>query len=77
VLGLFVTEVNKSGPAYECGIMPGDVIVEIGEERVTSEMHAWALMREYKEGQDMELHLIRDGKTYKTSMTLRKRVQGR
>ncbi|WP_290877200.1 trypsin-like peptidase domain-containing protein [Gracilimonas sp.] len=77
VLGLFVTEVNKSGPAYECGIMPGDVIVQIGEERVTSEMHAWALMREYEEGEEMELHLIRDNKQYKTSMNLRKRVQGR
>ena len=77
VQGLFVTEVNKNGPAYECGIMPGDVIVQIGEERVTSEMHAWALMREYQEGEDMELHLIRENKQYKTSMSLRKRVQGR
>ncbi len=77
VLGLFVTEVNKSGPAYECGIMPGDVIVQIGEERVTSEMHAWALMREYEEGEEMTLHLIRNNKQYKTSMKLRKRVQGR
>jgi serine protease Do len=77
VLGLFVTEVNKSGPAYECGIMPGDVIVQIGDERVTSEMHAWALMREYDEGEEMELHLVRQNKQYKTSMNLRKRVQGR
>ncbi|SMO69886.1 S1C family serine protease [Gracilimonas mengyeensis] len=77
VLGLFVTEVNKNGPAYESGIMPGDVIVQIGEERVTSEMHAWALMREYKEGEEMELHLIRENKQYKTTMELRKRVQGR
>ncbi len=77
VLGLFVTEVNKNGPAYESGIMPGDVIVQIGEERVTSDMHAWALMREYGEGETMELHLIRDNKQYKTEMTLRKRVQGR
>lgn len=77
VLGLFVTEVNKSGPAYESGIMPGDVIVQIGEERVTSEMHAWALMREYEEGENMDLHLVRDNKQYKASMTLRKRVQGR
>ena len=77
VLGLFVTEVNKSGPAYECGIMPGDVIVQIGEERVTSDMHAWALMREYEEGEEMTLHLVRDNKQYKTSMKLRKRVQGR
>ena len=77
VLGLFVTEVNKSGPAYECGIMPGDVIVQIGEERVASDMHAWALMREYNEGEEMTLHLVRDNKQYKTSMKLRKRVQGR
>ncbi|HKK24184.1 MAG TPA: PDZ domain-containing protein, partial [Gracilimonas sp.] len=77
VLGLFITEVNKSGPAYESGVMPGDVIVQIGDERVTSEMHAWALMREYEEGEEMELHLIRDNKQYKTEMTLRKRVQGR
>lgn len=77
VLGLFITEVNKSGPAYESGVMPGDVIVQIGDERVTSEMHAWALMREYEEGEKMELHLIRDNKQYKTEMTLRKRVQGR
>lgn len=77
VLGLFVTEVNKSGPAYECGIMPGDVIVQIGEERVTSEMHAWALMREYEEGEKMELHLVRENRKYRTSMNLRKRVQGR
>lgn len=77
VLGLFVTEVNKSGPAYECGIMPGDVIVQIGDERVTSEMHAWALMREYDEGEEMELHLVRENRKYKTSMNLRKRVQGR
>jgi C-terminal processing protease CtpA/Prc len=40
VLGSFVPEVNKSGPAYECGIMPGDMIVQIGEERATSDMHA-------------------------------------
>lgn len=77
VLGLFVTEVNKNGPAYECGIMPGDVIVQIGDERVTSEMHAWALMREYREGDKMTLNLVRENKQYKTSMTLRKRVQGR
>ena len=77
VSGLFVTEVNKNGPAYECGIMPGDVIIRIGNERVSSEMHAWALFREYREGEEMELQLVRDNSIYKTTMTLRKRVQGR
>lgn len=77
VSGLFITEVNKHGPAYECGIMPGDVIIRIGMERVSSEMHAWALMREYKEGGKMDLQLVRNNNIYKTEMKLRKRVQGK
>ncbi len=77
VAGLFVTSVNKDGPAYESGIMPGDIITRIGEERVTSEMHAWALMREFEEGDTMVLRLFREGAEYEAEMTLRKRVAGR
>ncbi len=77
VAGLFVTSVNKDGPAYESGIMPGDIITRIGDERVTSEMHAWALMREFEEGDTMVLRLFREGAEYEAEMTLRKRVAGR
>lgn len=74
VRGLLVTSVNKNGPAYECGIMPGDVIVSIGNERVISEMHAWALLRDYDEGDNMYIELIRDGDLYKTEMMLRQKI---
>lgn len=74
VRGLLVTSVNKNGPAYECGIMPGDVIVSIGNERVISEMHAWALLRDYDEGDNMYIELIRDGDLYKTEMILRQKI---
>lgn len=74
VNGLLVTSVNKDGPAYECGIMPGDIIVRIGDERVVSRMHAMALLREYEEGDIMYVELIRDGERYKTEMTLRQKV---
>ncbi len=77
VPGLLVTSVNKDGPAYECGIMPGDIIIRIGEERVSSEMYAWALMREFEEGDTMVIQLHREGKDYEAEMTLRKRVAGR
>ncbi len=30
--GVFVYSVNKDGPAYKAGILPGDVLVEIGNE---------------------------------------------
>lgn len=74
VRGLLVTSVNKNGPAYESGIMPGDVIVSIGNERVISEMHAWALLRDYDEGDNMYIELIRDGDLYKTEMMLRQKI---
>ena len=72
--GLLVTSVNKNGPAYECGIMPGDVIVKIGDERVISEMHARALFRDYEEGDEMPILLIRDHELYETQMKLRQKI---
>lgn len=74
VQGLLVTSVNKNGPAYHCGIMPGDVIVKIGEERVISEMHAWALLREYEQGEHMHIELLRENEHYKTEMMLRQKI---
>jgi len=74
VRGLLVTSVNKSGPAYECGILPGDVIVKIGAERVISEMHAWALLRDYEQGDTMYVELLRDNDLYKTEMILRQKI---
>lgn len=75
VQGLLVTSVNKNGPAFESGILPGDVIVRIGEERVMSEMHAWALLRDYDVGDDMQIELIREGELYQTDMKLRQKVK--
>lgn len=75
VQGLLVTSVNKAGPAFSCGIMPGDVILKIGDERVLSEMHAWALLREYDEGDSMEIELIRDNRQYETEMQLRPSIR--
>ena len=74
VQGLLVTSVNKHGPAFESGIMPGDVIVRIGDERVVSEMHAWALLRDYDKGDSMQVELLRDNNLYRTEMMLRQKV---
>ena len=75
VQGLLVTSVNKNGPAFECGILPGDVIVRIGDERVMSEMHAWALLRDYDVGDEMQVELLREGDLYLTEMMLRQKVK--
>lgn len=75
VQGLLVTSVNKDGPAFECGVIPGDVILKIGDERVVSEMHAWALLREYENGDSMPLEIIRNNSRYKTKMKLRNKIK--
>src|SRR5690625_7934075 len=48
--GLLITSVNQDGPAFESGIMPGDVVLRIGDERGCRVMRAWAVMREYDGG---------------------------
>lgn len=75
IQGLLVTSVNQGGPSFEAGLMPGDIILRIGDERVLSEMHARALLREYREGDRMELQLLRDVRQYETSVLLRKRAR--
>ncbi len=76
VPGLLVTNVNKDGPAFECGIMPGDIILKIGNEHIQSKMHMQALFREYAEGDTMRVELIRKNRRYEAKMKLRPRVDG-
>lgn len=75
VPGLLVQSVNRDGPAYEAGILPGDIILKIGDERIQSQMHARALLREFEEGDSMRVELLRKGNAYETKMMLRKKVK--
>jgi serine protease Do len=75
IRGLLVKNVNRDGPAFEAGIVPGDIILKIGKESVQSKMHAQALLREYEEGDSMKVELFRKGDRYKTEMYLRKKVK--
>ena len=77
--GLLVVSVNQDGPAFEAGILPGDIITRFGSEMIYGMTHAMALMREYKEGDTMQVELIRDQQLYETEVVLRRRVpaQGR
>lgn len=73
--GLLVTSVNKDGPAFECGIVPGDIILKVGDERVQSKMHMNALFREYAEGDTMRIELLRkvDGKNQRFAANMKLR----
>src|SRR5699024_619394 len=75
IMGLLVKKVNRDGPAFEAGILPGDIILKIGDERVQSKMHAQALFREFSEGDSMRVEIYRNGDLYETKLMLRKKVE--
>lgn len=74
ISGLLVTSVNRDGPAFEAGIIPGDIILRIGSVGVQSKMHMQALFREYQVGDTMRVELFRNGDRYEAKMKLRNSV---
>lgn len=76
VPGMLVTSVNKDGPAFDAGVVPGDIILKIGDEAIQSPMHLQAILREYEAGDTMALELFRDGNRYGTEIKLRSKVEG-
>ncbi len=74
--GLFVTSVNRDGPAFESGIIPGDIILKIGDTSVQSRMHAQAILREYQVGDSLRIEFTRDGQRFETKVYLRGSVSG-
>ncbi len=72
--GLLVLSVNKDGPAYECGILPGDVLLRVDNQRLLGNAHTQALFNQYSHGDSIDIDVMRDGDSFNTSMLLRKRA---
>lgn len=75
--GLLVMSVNKDGPAYECGILPGDVLLRIDNQRLMGEAHTRAIFNQYRHGDSIEVEVMRNGSPFETNMLLRKKVTTR
>ncbi len=72
--GLLVLSVNKDGPAYECGILPGDVLLRVDNQRLLGNAHTTAIFNQYSHGDSISLDVMRDGESFNTNMLLRKRA---
>lgn len=72
--GLLVLSVNKDGPAYECGILPGDVLLRVDNQRLLGNAHTQAIFNQYSHGDSIALDVVRDGEAFNTNMLLRKRA---
>lgn len=75
--GVFVYSVNRDGPAYEAGIMPGDIIWKLQNQVIYSKNYYEALMRDYNEGDTIRVEIYRGGENgglYEASVVLKTKV---
>lgn len=74
IQGVFVSSVNKDGPSFESGILPGDVLLKFNNERIYSYTHFQALLRENKAGETVGVVILRKGRYYETNLALKKKA---
>lgn len=68
--GASVVSVEKDSPAEEAGIKAGDIIVSIGGKVISSAAEATSEISNYEVGAEVEIGLIRDGRTKTVTATL-------
>jgi putative serine protease PepD len=68
--GALVRFVSPGAPAEAAGIKRGDVVVKIGDTRITGVADVFAAIREQKAGDTVAFELVRSGQPITVSVTL-------
>jgi Do/DeqQ family serine protease len=69
--GIVVTELVDGGAAQYAGIVPNDVITKVNHEAVNSAEDLVKIMGHYKVGDEVQITLLRNGKTEKITVRLK------
>jgi putative serine protease PepD len=69
-VGALVTDVTSGGPADKAGIKKGDVITDLGGQRIDSSSALVAAVRSHAPGTEVSLTYLRDGKSHTVNVTL-------
>ncbi len=68
--GALVGNVDPKGPAKKAGLKQGDIIVQIGEEKIKNVNQLRNLVAGLKPGSDIEIAFIRNGRKEKSSVKI-------
>lgn len=68
--GLYVTQVEKNSDAYAKGIEDGDILISIGETRITTMEEMKAALYSCQVGDTVEAVIYRNGQQYQVKLTL-------
>lgn len=71
--GLLTVRVNANSAAAKAGMKEGDVLYEVGGEKVTGTGHFRTLLAKYKAGDKVEFKVMRNGKKESLTVTLEAR----
>lgn len=67
--GLFITGIDKGGPAHIAGILPGDIVIAINNTPVTNAQKSINQIADIVPGQPVELQLQRNNESYRVTAT--------
>lgn len=68
--GAYVMEVGPDSPADQAGLLPGDIITQIGEIKI-DETHSYLnVLFQYEAGETVDIGYLRDGEVIEVQITL-------
>jgi hypothetical protein len=71
--GMRIGGVRPGGPAEKAGLAPGDLIVKIASRRILNIYDYMGILSELGTGSEVEIEVLREGKTLNTKATIEKR----
>ena len=71
--GVAVLSVQDGGPADQAGVLPGDVLIAIEQEELTSAEGLLAALRDVEPGERLGLTVVREGQETELEVTVRPR----
>jgi serine protease Do len=71
--GVIVNSVMKNSPAEKAGFKSGDVILALGDFKVSNRNNLLGILQEYRTGQTVEFTVLRDEKKMTFDMELERR----
>ncbi len=75
--GLIIAGIFRNGPAHQAGLQPGDVLLQIAGEPVTSSRKAMNRIARFKPGDKVELGILRNGHEMSLEASVGERPQTR
>jgi S1-C subfamily serine protease len=69
-VGLFVLDVDATGPAAQSGLRYGDTVLHLGDDTVRTVDDVWRYLRADRVGRAVPVKIWRDGKVETLSLTL-------